>query len=146
MWTTALSTAFAKRVPGDREGLHPPNALVPDSRPQVLGGQQIDRSGDLCEQVAVNLVVIEQIDVVAKEADLHVRAREEDLRVGVKQQQRGPLQVRSLPQVQPVDEGRRRFGQERGVQKARVSSSPAMILSNALLTGLPCRPRRREPA
>ena len=63
----------------------------------------------------MNLVVIEQVDVVAEEADLHVRAREEDLRVGMEQQQRGPLQVRPLAQVQPVDEGRRRFCQQRGI-------------------------------
>ena len=107
---------LAERVPRDGERLDPPYALVPDSRPQVFGGQQIDRLGDLREEVAVNLVVVEQIDVVAEKADLHVRTREENLRIGMEQQQGGPLQVRPLPQVQPADEGRRRLGQQRVIQ------------------------------
>lgn len=84
---------------GYRVGLQALQALVGDTRLEVLGLQHHDGLAGLGQEVAPHLVLEAQVHVVLEEADLDQGPGDKAFGVGVKQQDGGPLEVAALQQV-----------------------------------------------
>ncbi len=99
-----VQNRFTQRDLRHRIRFHPLYALVRNQRLQILCVQGLHRLVHLREQIAVDLIVIQQIGIALEITDLHKRAGNETFRVRMKQQHGGPLQISTFRQMQLVDQ------------------------------------------
>lgn len=109
-----------------------PHASIADRSLQILAEQDLHGFLSLHEQVAVDLVVIEQVRLGTKVTDLDEGARESAFRVRMEQQDGRAFQVVSVEQVQLLHQHGVRFAQNPRGQPTALPGQPPEVRQGVL--------------
>ncbi len=125
---------LAQGLVGNGPGLDPLDAFIADVDLEVFGEQEVEAPIDLCEQIAVDLIVVDQIGIRPEEADLHEGSGDQSFGILTEEEHGRTLEVAIFDQAKLVDQCRIRFANQ------IITQAPA--LGGLLAKGLERRPRQ----
>ena len=101
---TRIQHRFSKCLARHGQRLYPLYAFITDKGAQIFSGEQIERAFHLLEQIAMHLILKNQIGFLFEVADFDVGTRYKPFRIGMKQQGRRPFKIISFHKAQLIEQ------------------------------------------
>lgn len=95
-----IEDRFPQGLLGDWIGLHPLNPIIGNQRLEVFCAKSIEGFVCLAEEIAVNLIVENEIGIRAEVSDFDIGTGDESLGVGMEEEHCSAFQIMAIHQVQ----------------------------------------------
>ena len=120
-----VEDGLAQGLLGDGIGFHSLHTIIGYQGLEILGPERFEGFIDLTEEIAMNFIMENKVGIRAEEADLDVSPGEKSLRIGVKEEDCGAFQVRSIHEMKLFQKTLIRFLKNFGCESLAAQSALA---------------------